>query len=337
MQTAGEGTPNQLIDFEYRQILMDSISVSVDGTPWNQVDYFTTSHPLPEYRVEYTADYNAYVIFGNGRAGLIPPQDSSIVIRYRIGGGTIGNCITGAIDFPIQVQVPGLNYMVTMNLKNYTKAEYGYDGDTVEDIRRKLPLYLRTQNRCVTGMDYKALVDNFSTTYNGQVGKSLAVLRNTGCAGNIIDIYITAREGASGLTKASDNLKNELSNYLQQKKMLSHHICLRDGEIVEVDIHVNVIINRSLSKYVESLKERAYRHIENLFTLSNWEYGQALKDSDIIKALVDIKEVESIEVSFTTAHSLESGEGSTSVVSPRFYEIVRPDNISINFSYKDSR
>ncbi len=330
----GTGMPNQVIRLEGSSVLMNSVQVVVDGSPWELVESFTDSQPRREYRVEYTPDYAAFVYFGNNKSGLIPPKKSRIQIRYRVGGGDSGNIVTGAIDKSIPVTIPGLPYAITANIKNYTKAEFGYDGDKIEDIRRKIPLYLRTQNRAVTGTDYKYLSDSFATSYNGAVGKSTAVLRNHGCAGNIVDIYILAREGRGGLTKANTNLKQELTIELGKKKMFTDHVCLRDGEIVATDVFIEIVIDRFQKQYESNIRERIERRIEEFFALANWEFGQVLKDSDIIKTLADVREVDQFEVTFTTVNSLESGKGSTRIVEPKYYEIVRPDNIHVSFSYK---
>lgn len=336
MVASGSGEPNTAIEIHEKYILLRSIRVAVDGVYWNEVDNFTDSQPRKEYRIEYTSDYRAFVVFGNGRSGLMPPTGANISVYYRSGGGVGGNVITGAIDKPVQIKMPGIQYMISCNIRNYTKAEFGYDGDTIDDIRRKLPLYLRTQDRCVTGLDYKSLADNFVSPFNGQVGKSVAVLRNHGCAANIIDLYILAREGPSGLSKANANLKAELMAEIESKKMFTDNVCIRDGEIIQADIHVNIVIDKQDSKAMNSIKERAERRLNYFFSLNNWEYGQPMRDNDIIKNLSDIKEAESIDVSFTTVGSIESGDGSTTIVSPRLNQIVRPDNVILHFSHKGS-
>jgi hypothetical protein len=109
---------------------------------------------------------------------LLPSAGSKILVTYREGGGTVGNIVTGFVQTQTVVNVPGLEFSIPVNFRNYTKGEFGYDGDTLEDIRRKMPSWMRTQQRAVTGLDYKTLTDQFATPFNGQVGKSTAVLRN---------------------------------------------------------------------------------------------------------------------------------------------------------------
>lgn len=334
IRSTGAGGPYQRIVVPGSRILWGSVKVSIDGAPWNSVEYFTDSHPRKEYKVEYSKDWRATIFFGNNITGMIPPKGSNISVSYRTGGGVYGNVVTGAINRAVTINSPELGYTLVCQVQNYTKAEGGYDGDTIEDIRRKLPLYLKTQDRAVTGYDYKALVDNFVTPFNGAVGKSTAVLRTHGCAANIIDIYLLARDGILGLSQPNANLKTELSEELAKKKMFTDTVCLRDGSIVQVDIQVNCTLDRVQRSNEANIRERVMRRIYNFFSLANWEFGQSLRDTDIVKTLADIKELEQIDVAFTTINSIEQGQGSTSVVHPRFNEIIRPDNIAVEFSYK---
>jgi hypothetical protein len=330
---AGSGTAHQKFPLGARNVLWGSVRVSVDGTPWTQVEHFT-SQPKQEYRVEHDKEWKATIFFGNNDNGLAPPKGSTIDVHWRVGGGIAGNIVTGAVNKTISLHSPEVGHMFTAQVQNYTKGEGGYAGDTIEDIRRKLPLYMKTQGRAVTGFDYKALVDGFATSFNGAVGKSTAVLRQHGCAGNIIDIYLLAREGSYGLIKPNANLKSELSEELVKKKMFTDMICLRDGEVVEVDIHITCSLDRVHRSNEASIRERVLRRLFQFFSLSNWEFAQSLRDSDLVKALVDIKELEQIEVSYTTVSSIEQGQGTVNAVYPKYNQIIRPDNMMIDFSYR---
>lgn len=327
---AGDGSIGQTFVLTQSPVIFDSIRVYVDGVLWEQVEYFTDSQPRREYRVEYDSAYTAYVIFGNNRAGLIPSLGSDVSIVYRQGGGSVGNIVSNTVEKQTIVNVPGLTFSVPVGLRNYTRGEFGYDGDTIEDIRIKLPAWNRAQNRAVTGLDYKTLTDQFATPYQGQIGKSTAVLRNHGCAGNIIDLYILARDGNSGLKNASNELKNELNQYIDSIKMFTDFVCIRDGIIIVTDINIDVILDRLYRKFEDELRVKIQRRIDKLFNLSNWEYNQTLRDSDIVKTLSDLKEVNRFEISLVTNDPNNSG----AAVLTKFYEIIRPDSINITFTYE---
>lgn len=329
----GKGTAWQQIPLPSSHVLWGSISVKIAGNYWKEVDFFTSWQPMPEFRVEYLDGYRAIIVFGNNMTGLVPPKGAAIEITYRTGGGDAGNIISGSINQSVSIHVHGYNSMITCVVSNYTKGEGGYNGDGIDDIRIKLPIYMKTQNRAVTGEDYKTICENFASSTNGVIGKAAIALRNLGCAGNVIDIYLLAKDGPLGLTKASEELKRDLSNELIMKKMFSDHLCLHDGEILLTDIALNVAISGLHKQQEQAIMDKIYKRLANLLNLKNFEFGQSLKENDIVKVLADIKEVEHISASFTTAKSIEQGHGSVNIITAAFYEIIRPDNIAINFQY----
>jgi len=326
----GTGAVNQTILSGYRTVIFDSIRVEVDGVVWSKVDYFSESQPLKEYRVEYNSTFSVFVIFGNGMAGMIPSIGSLIVISYRTGGGVVGNLVTNATQKSLLVDVPGLSYTVPVFLNNYTKAQYGFDGDTIEDIRRKLPAYLRTQDRAVTGLDYKTLADQFTSPYHGQIGKANAILRNHGCAANIIDIYILARKDTETLETASDSLKTKLIEYLESKKMMTDYICIKDGVPINVDVNISVTTDKLYRKIEDEIRVKVMNRIDRFFSINRWEFGQTLKESDLIKELSDLKEISSVDITFNT----DELQGVTNIVTAKYYEIIRSDIIALGFVYE---
>jgi hypothetical protein len=311
-------------------IIYDSINVKVDGLLWERVDYFTDSQPRREYRVEFDSSYRAYIMFGNNRAGLSPAKGSQIEITARTGGGKKGNIVTGYAEYQTQATVLGLDSTVPVTFRNYTKGDYGYDGDTIEDIRRKLPNYLRTQDRAVTGLDYKTLTDQFVTPYHGQIGKSTAVLRNHGCAGNVVDIYVLAKSGNDGLEEANNDLKSQLAELLESKKMITDYICIKDGQVIEADVSIEVTLSKINKKFEQEIKTNITNKVDEFFNLNNWEFGQDLKENDIVKTMSSVKQTESFDVVFTTNEEENSG----SFVGAKFFEIIRPGSVEISFMYE---
>jgi len=326
----GTGQTLQSVVTSKSPVIYDSISVRVDGILWERVDYFSDSQPRREYRVEFDSSYGAYIMFGNNRAGLSPAQGSQIEVRARTGGGTRGNIVTGYVEYQSQAQIFGISSNIPVTFKNYTKGDFGYNGDNIEDIRRKLPSYLRTQDRAVTGLDYKHLTDQFVTPYHGQIGKSTAALRNHGCAGNVVDIYILARDGSNGLQEANDSLKAELAEMLELKKMITDYICIKDGSVIESDVSIEVTLSRINKKFEQEIRTAIAGKVEDFFLLSNWEYGQELKDSDLIKALASVKQADGFDIVFTT----DDPDNSGSAVRTKFFQIIRPGQVEIAFMYE---
>ena len=326
---SGTGEILQSYTTAFDSVIYNSIIVRINGNLWERVEYFTDSQPRKEYRVEFDSDYRCSIIFGNNRAGLSPSNGSSIEITYRIGGGVVGNIVTGFVEVQRLADVFGLDTNIPVTLRNYTKGEYGYDGDTIEDIRRKLPAYLRTQNRAVTGLDYKTMTDQFFTEFHGRIGKSNAVLRNHGCAGNVVDLYILAKKDDDDLEEASDELQADLAEMIEENKMITDYVCIKNGEIIEVDVSIEVSVSRINKKFEQEIKQKIENNTNEFFRLYNWEFGKTLRDSDLIRILSQIRETQSYYIVFTTNEEENSG----SAVYTKFYEIIRPTSINISFMY----
>lgn len=324
------GAAGQTFGTTVSSVLFDSVMVSVDGNMWNQVKFFTDSQARNEFIVQFTSNWTAFVIFGNGVAGRVPSQGSSVVITYRVGGGTIGNIVTGAIQLQRGFTVPGFNFVVPVTFTNYTSGQFGFGGDTIDDIRRKLPAYIQTQNRAVTGADYKTTADQFVSPYNGQIGKATAVLRNYGCAGNIVDIFVLALDGTDGLVVANDQLKTELSLDIEQVKMLTDFVCIRDGVVISVDVVITLFLDNFYQKFQQSIQANVLNRVNNFFALTNWDYGQALRDTAVIKSFSDMKEINDAQVSFVTNDVTNNG----SLINAAYYQIIRDDNVTINMIFE---
>lgn len=326
---SGTGEILQSYATAFDSVIYNSITVRINGILWERVEYFTDSQPRKEYRVEFDSDYRCTIIFGNNRAGLSPANGSTIEVTYRVGGGVVGNIVTGYVESQRLAEIFGLDGSVPVTLRNYTKGEYGYDGDTIEDIRRKLPAYLRTQNRAVTGLDYKTMTDQFFTEFHGQIGKSNAVLRNHGCAGNVVDLYILAKKDEDDLEEASDELQADLAEMIEENKMITDYVCIKNGEIIEVDVSIEVSVSRINRKFEQEIKQKIENRTNEFFRLYNWDFGQTLRDSDLIRILSQVKETLGFDIVFTTNEEENSG----STVYTKFYEIIRPTAINIAFMY----
>ena len=327
------GKANQIVTPPYENVFLGSIRVKVNGVLWEEVEHFTESQQKPEYVVEYDAYYKPSIIFGDNKAGSVPSQEASIVIKFRVPSKVTAEIVSGAFDEKVFTELRGISDHIIVNVKNFTKSEHGYPGDTINDIRKKVPAYIRTQNRAVTGADYKYLTDTFATPYDGVVGKSNIALRNHGCAGNIIDVIILAKTGSHRLIKPTDGLKYALLDFLNDKKMFTDYLCVKDGAIVYADIKINVFLDKNFKKIEKDLQSKISDILEKYFELSNWEFGKSLKEKDLVKNLSMVKEVKQFDISFTTNLGIEYNKGVENVITVKYNEIIRPDNIEIDFSY----
>jgi len=108
----GTGEIGQVVRLTSFPVIWNSIRVFVDGIEWENVEYFTDSQKRREFRTEHDSNYNAFVMFGNNTTGLIPSDGSAILVQYRVGGGVVGNIVTGSVQEQRAFSVPGFDFKV---------------------------------------------------------------------------------------------------------------------------------------------------------------------------------------------------------------------------------
>lgn len=104
------------------------------------------------------------LFFGNGRIGKKLINGSNIKIQYLTTSGSQGNNISTGFNFSdavIEVSSSGgdvIRYSVYVPIVNSSASFGGAEKETTEEIRFTSPKYYEMQNRSVTALDYKYLV-----------------------------------------------------------------------------------------------------------------------------------------------------------------------------------
>ena len=328
--STSDGTKYQTVLTSENGILEGSIKVTVNNQIWSQVDFFNENDNGSYYRVEYNENYQALIIFADDVKGRIPPQGSNINISYRYGGGSRGNIPAGFINQIINVTSDDVPGPVPVVVTNYTAGEGGESAESIDEIKSKIPLWMKAQNRAVTGEDYSFLSESYSTLYHGRIGKAKAVLRNSGCSGNIIDIYVLQLDSEDSLKTANSTLKKELGSFMLGKKMLTDFICIKDASQVFQDMNINVEIDRFYLEFKKDIYDRVIDKINDFFSLEKWAIGDSMRKYDLVQYLNSIKNISSVNVELVY-NSQNLVQGADAVVVD-FWKIIRPGtlNISIN-------
>ena len=136
----------------------DAVTVSHDdaGVPdevwvrWHPVGDFHASGATDRH---YTIDpLTGLIRFGDGRAGMLPPQGAgNIRITYRTGGGPGGNRDPGTVT-QLRTALPGVD-----GVTNVEAAAGGAAREPIARISARGPRALRHRDRAVTGQDLEDL------------------------------------------------------------------------------------------------------------------------------------------------------------------------------------
>jgi hypothetical protein len=180
----------------------NSLSLLVNNTQWEQVTSFGKSSGTDKhFIVDIGIDGKAYIIFGDGLRGAIPPLNANVAIYYKTTGGILGNLAPGSIKSPPAIVWA---FIDDVKVNQYNAATGGAGYEDIESIRKNVPLSLRTLERAVTKRDY---VD-VALLHPG-VNKAYVKFD----CGKYVDLYISPKGGGISQEPLLDSVKDWFETY----------------------------------------------------------------------------------------------------------------------------
>ena len=253
-------------------------------------------------------NYNKASVFFTRQYGLAP-SNVTLQVRYLVGGGITSNIPsndltiidTTGISFknpsgPLSGSV--LNSVVSTNPN---PSSGGRGGDEIEEIRNNALYSYSTQNRAVTKDDYivRALslpsdYGSISKVYITQDFERSNVSETISSTKNplALDLYILAYNSSKQLVTSSDTLKNNLITYLNQYRMITDAINIKDAFYINIGINFDITI---LSGYNnQDVITNCITSLQNYFNIEKWQINQPIVISEIYSTLLMIKGVQSV-------------------------------------------
>lgn len=254
------------------------VRVWVDGEEWTQVRSLAWAAELggandKVFKIEIEPDDVAYVVFGDGLFGRIPPEGAQIVATYIVGGGPEGNVGKGTLT-----KLVG-NVANIASVTNIEPATGGYPAESEEELRKNIPSQVITRGRAVTRDDYKRLLEAF-----GEVAKvNIHHPRD-----NIVEVYVLPQGG--GLP--SDELKQKLAQYLDNIRMITEDVRILDPTLVPINIELKVWVQKGVS--TKNVASQVYQVLKE--EIGKPEFARRLYPSDIYRIVQGVPGVLKVDV-----------------------------------------
>jgi len=263
----GAGTANDTDE----EIIPNPNNVGI-GLPFEQ-DKLTTAYAPDNFL--YTKTYG------------IAPSNTTLTVRYLTGGGVEANVPANSLT-QLNSTVTFLNSNLTPVTANYVfsslavtnpqAADGGGDGDTIEEIRQNSSANFATQLRNVTQNDYLVRSLSMPAKY-GVISKAYieptkAQSLSAGESQSVLDLYVLSYNVNNQLITASSALKQNLTTYLSQYRMVNDSVNIKDGFIINIGVNFDVIIlpdynsNEVLTKCVLALQD--------YFAIDKWQINQPI-------------------------------------------------------------
>ena len=237
----------------------------------------------------------------------ISPSNTTLTVRYLIGGGVAANIQSNLINKlqsgNLQFIQPNLNSVTaqyvfdSFQINNPAAASGGSDGDSLEEIRQNSIAQFSSQMRTVTQDDY--LIRSLSLP--SQYGSIAKVYATPKLASDIskkeqissVDLYCLAYNNQRQLVTPSLALKNNLKTYLSQYRMINDTVDIKNGYIVNIGVDFDIIVlpNYNSNEVILSCIA-AFRQF---FNINNWQMNQPIILRDLYSTLDQVSGVQTVK------------------------------------------
>lgn len=195
-----------------------------------------------------TMKVNLSTFLNNTSLGAIPKGNTTLFVKYRIGGGketNLGINVINSMDtFDYVVNGPNssINDQVNQSLRvtNITPAVGGSDAPTVEEIRNMIAYNFAAQNRAVTLNDYKSMIETMPSTFGAPAKVSVMEEDN-----KVRIKLLSYDENGNLIDTVSNTLKNNVLNYLSKYRMLNDYLDIQSGEVIDLGLEIDLVVNKN--------------------------------------------------------------------------------------------
>ena len=213
----------------------------------------------------------------------IAPSNTTLTVRYTTGGGVASNVAANTLTNVDTTNTtfiqPTLNASLaqyvfdSVAVNNSEAATGGADGDSTEELRQNTISSYGTQLRNVTADDY--LVRTLSMPSNfGSISKAHVQKPNSASSNTTLEIYTLSYDLNKNLRTASTALKENLTTYLNQYKMIGDSITIKDAYIVNIAVDFEII---TLPNYNNNeVIRNCLTTLIDFFNIDKWQINQPI-------------------------------------------------------------
>ena len=265
---------------------------------WSKVSSFAESGPEDRH---FLLDAAAgEVAFGpavrepDGRLrsyGAVPAAGAAIRIRaYRTGGGRRGNVAPGAINV-LKSSIPFI-----ARVENLSLGTGGVDGETIESVKVRGPLTLRTRDRAVTREDYEYLVRQVAP----EIARVQCIPRTGAASGAVRVLVVPAVDTGDPATLSRAQLDppaetmQRIRDYLEERRMIGVQVAIEPPAYKGLTVVAKVHCGRRYSpEAVQTAATAAlHRYLHPVIggpDGTGWIFGRPVGLAEMLAVLDDVE------------------------------------------------
>jgi hypothetical protein len=282
------------------------------GTNTSNIDEEIIPNPdnvglgLPYKRSKLTTAYSPTNFLYTDTYG-IAPNNTTLTVRYLTGGGLTSNIPSGILNIITNKENIKLNNGLDATLAQYIfnsvttnnpiAASGGGSGDTVEEIRNNALVSFTTQQRSVTLDDYLVRAVSMPSDY-GTIAKAYIESQKIssvlpGETPSVLDLFILSYDADGKLTYSSQALKQNLSTYLSQNRIINDSVKIKDAFIINIGVDFDIIVlpNNNSGEVIF----KCITQLQDYFSINKWQINEPIILKDLYILLDKIAGVQTVK------------------------------------------
>jgi len=247
------------------------------------------------------------VNFLNSNAYGISPFNTTLTVRYLVGGGVTSNTTSNTITQVSTLatandttgytpaELTAFNAAVqSITINNDLPATGGGEGESIDEIRQNALAFFNAQNRVVTVEDYAVRTYALPAKY-GKVAKAYAVRDeqinrilatnneriyvDNPVRPNAINLYTLGYDTNGNLAVLNTVVKDNLARYLDQFRMLTDDINIVDAFIINIGVQFDISVLRNYN--VNDVLARSIGTVQEFFQTDKWSINEPIILADL--------------------------------------------------------
>lgn len=229
----------------------------------------------------------------------LSPHNTTLTVRYRVGGGSNTNVDANTINKPGNVSMyinsgsltPSLVDTVVGSVEciNLVPSEGGGPAETVSDIKANADSYFATQMRAVTREDFLAHVLTMPARFGRPVK---AYIKNTEFNRYAVDLHVLSEDVNGNLSAPTDILKQNIKTYLGKLRMMTEGINILSADIINIGVRFGVVVSSKFNR--SEVVSRCLLAIKDYLNTDSAQIGQPLVLSDMKSVVQNVDGVISV-------------------------------------------
>ena len=252
------------------------------------------------------------------------PSNTILTITYLVGGGLDANVNSNTITqlgTILSTNQPNMNIGMmnfsksSITVTNPQAASGGGAGETIEEVRMNTMAHFSAQQRTVTKNDY--LIRTLSMPPQlGRVAKAfimqddqtspLTTEPNRIPNPLALNLYTLGYDSDKKITTLNDATKNNLATYLEQYRMLTDAINIKNAFVINFQIEFEITAFKSYNNQLVLLE--CITELKNYFAIDKWQINQPIIISEVKNLIGAVRGVQTVEdVIFTNVSGTANG------------------------------